>query len=587
MPSNHRFALAVLIASLWLGSCNSAGHREPVVPGPIEASTEMSPETVTVPTKTASSGIESAMGEPSGSRQVTLLHINDVYRIAGADDGEEGGLARVRALRQELEKTAPDLLFMHAGDLLFPSMLSRQFDGAQMIDVLNLMDGDRHHFDDRMFAVFGNHEFDKGKAKYTSLVDLRVEESSFYWLGTNIRFQPDNGSNRGVQAWNLIDSKIVESGGVRVGIFGLSTDMVHPDYVVGFDDPTQVARRLVAELREQGAEVVVALTHLSMSEDIAVLEALGEDGPDLVLGGHEHNKQIRKVGDCWILKADAEARTASVVRVTVEKDGALEVDFEFPELTTDSPADEQVQEVVDTWLKVHDREFCFGKELPPGCLDDVFGHTNVRLIGEELTIRRYESNFGNWIVDRALEQFADRGAQVAFINSGSFRINQDIPAGSDVTRRHIEETFQYSSFLRRLRITGAVLQEAIEHSVENWTGEGKWLQISGFAFRHDPSTGTADQLTLLTADGGRPIEPDEELILVTGGYLVDTQRDQDGYTMLTEEMIIPDDDPPSLRDLVVAKLQAAGGVGISPQVEGRICNTQRPEPCLAVAGASE
>src|SRR6185503_2374576 len=95
-----------------------------------------------------------------GSRSAVILAINDVYRIEGVERGTVGGIARVRTLRQQLEREHPDLLVMHAGDLLFPSFLSRSFNGEQMVDVLNGLDGDETAFDPRMFVVFGNHEFE-------------------------------------------------------------------------------------------------------------------------------------------------------------------------------------------------------------------------------------------------------------------------------------------------------------------------------------------------------------------------------------------------------------------------------------------
>lgn len=582
-PKSTRRLVTVLLGlglAVVTTACQTVSTPQPRVASP-EAETEMA----NLGKTPAAEESTAEAPTPPTDRRATLMHINDVYRIGGVDNGREGGLARVRALRAELEKEAPDLLFLHAGDLLFPSMLSRQFLGAQMIDVLNLMNGDRHAFDDRMFATFGNHEFDKEDPEDAAMLDRRIEESAFTWLASNINFQPDVGSKQGVEAWNLMTSKIVESGGLRLGLFSLSTDMVHPAYVTSFDPPEATARRLVRELRRDGAEVVVALTHLALSEDVALLEALGEDGPDLVLGGHEHAWIERRVHGRWILKADAEARSATVVRVSLGADGAPHIEFERRELDATSPVDPAVQQVVAEWTRQHDQEFCFENlELPPGCLDDVFGRTTVRLSGEELDIRRYETNLGNWVADRALAAFEDDGgADIAFINSGSLRLNQDIPSDTDITRRHIEETFQFSSFLRRVRISGDILQQALDHSVKNWTGEGKWLQVAGFAFRHDPKTQTADRLTLLTEEGPRPIRPEDELILVTGTYLVTPSRGQDGYTMLTPDMVLPDDDPPELKGLVVQHLKATRSTGIAPQVEGRICNAERPGPCLAIA----
>ena len=93
----------------------------------------------------------------------TIIGINDVYRIEGVDEGANGGLARVRSLRTELEKANPNVLLLHGGDFLFPSLLSRQYNGKHMIEILNLLDGDSKGFDDRMFVTFGTHEFEKDK----------------------------------------------------------------------------------------------------------------------------------------------------------------------------------------------------------------------------------------------------------------------------------------------------------------------------------------------------------------------------------------------------------------------------------------
>src|SRR4051812_37641470 len=86
-----------------------------------------------------------------------LLTVNDTYRIEESPDGT-GGFARIRALRMRIETQYPDLVVVHAGDFLFPSLLSREYLGAQMIDVMNRLDGS-DAFDPRLLVTFGNHEF--------------------------------------------------------------------------------------------------------------------------------------------------------------------------------------------------------------------------------------------------------------------------------------------------------------------------------------------------------------------------------------------------------------------------------------------
>ena len=130
-------------------------------------------------------------GGPSQARERTavLLSINDVYRIEGVEGGKAGGLSRVRALREELEREYPDLLMLHAGDLLFPSFASRMYKGEQMVAVLNDLDGDPQADDPRMFVTFGNHEFEKLKLADAGVLAARVKESQFHWLGGNVVFK--------------------------------------------------------------------------------------------------------------------------------------------------------------------------------------------------------------------------------------------------------------------------------------------------------------------------------------------------------------------------------------------------------------
>jgi len=529
----------------------------------------------------ASTGRPPAPAAPA--RTVTILAVNDVYRVEGVDAGAHGGLARLRTLRADLEEEAPDLLVLHAGDFLFPSLLSSAYRGAQMVDVLNRLDGDPDGFDERLFVVFGNHEFDRDKAADAAMLDDRVEESEFFWLGTNVEFAAGDDGRPLVAAENLVPTASVESGGVRVGLFGVTTDVKHPAYVARFGGPVEVARRAVRALRDQGAEVVVALTHQTVGEDRAMLEALAAgERPDLVVGGHEHEETEEEAGGVAIYKASAEARSASVIELAVPAGGgAAATRHRFVTLDAGVAEDPEIAAVVDDWLVRHDREYCARLDEPAGCLGEELALARADLVAEELEIRRFETNFGSWIADRALVAYRDQGAQLAFVNAGSIRLNQDVPAGTWITRRHVEETFPYPGDLELLAIDGATLQRVLDHAVSDWTGVGWWLQVAGLAFRHDPATGTARDLTLLTPDGPRPIRPDDRLLVVTGAYLVDPSGDQDGYTMLTPAQRVPDAPQLDLKQLVADALRQAGEAGIAPEMEGRICNPERPGRCLA------
>ena len=529
--------------------------------------------------------------EQSGRRTAVILHVNDVYRIEGVEEGQAGGLARIRTLRKEMEERFPDLVMIHGGDFLFPSFASRMFNGQQMVSVMNALDGNTA-FDDRMLVVLGNHEFEKSRLKDAGILDQRIEESQFRWLGGNVVFKNGTDGKPLVEAPNLDRTDVIVSGGIRIGFFGVTIPTAGVDYVDRFDDPIETARELTAELRSQGAEVVVAVTHLRAEDDRRLLETLGnagDTGPDLVLGGHDHERMAIEVGRRKILKADADARTATVVRLSVDANGRVSVSHDFRPLErAQVRPDPDVLQLVGDWQAKHEQQFCTQAGASPGCLGETYGLTRTLLEAEENKIRGSETSLGDWVADQMRQAMKDCGAQVAFINSGSLRLNQDLAAGTRITRRHVEELFAYPTPLRLIRIDGATLQKVVENSVSHWPGSGSWLQVSGMSYVHDPNARAARNLSLLEEGGARPVRPDETILAVTNDYLVDPEAgDQDGYTMLNPGQKAEgcEAEGRDLKEVVVEALRAAGtsswNGGISPEAEGRICQPDDNRPCLA------
>ncbi len=503
-------------------------------------------------------------------KPLTILVINDVYRL--------DNLPYVRHLRASLEQSEGEVLMLHAGDFLFPSLLSQRYDGEQMVDVLNYLDGDGAAFDEHMFITFGNHEFEKGKLKHAPLLQSRITESQFAWLGTNVEFKSIEPGRQMVQADNLLPSKLITLNGVKVGVLSATTDVKGADYIRRFIPPMQAVRTTSRALRQQGAQVVIALTHLTLKEDRALLEQLGDDAPDLIAGGHEHDRQSVQVNGRRIVKADADAMSAAVVRLDAANPKQSSVTF--VDLPGKYTPDAGVVARINQWDARFAEGFCGEKGESNACLTQVLGKTAVDLIAEELTIRRFETNLGNWLADTARTSFADQGAQIAFLNAGGMRLNQNIPAG-ELNRRHLDTLFAYPTRLAMIRLSGAQLQAVVNHAITDWTGNGRWLQVSGFAFKHNPATGTAEQLSLITPQGLRPIQADETLLAVTNDYLLDASGDQDGYRMLGENLIVALDQPRlELKDKVLEALQQAGSAGIAPRVEGRVCNASKPGVCL-------
>jgi len=521
-------------------------------------------------------------------KEAVILAVNDIYRIEGLGQGSRGGLARLRTLRAELERDHPDLLVLHAGDIIAPSLLSRRFRGQQMIDVLNQLDGlpDRGAFDDRLFAVFGNHEFDYDdgtSCQNPTVLRDRVGESEFTWVSANIDWADCNDAKAMLPPFqNLKRHAIVTAGGIRIGIFGLTLQF-EADKAKSRpkldDDIVGVARKQTAELRAEGAEVVIALTHEEARADQDMLAELKSDGPDLVIGGHEHTRMaVAPTGmdpaKPRVFKADSDATTANVITITLGG-SRPEIRSEVRELDESIPKDPMIQRAVDRWIVRYAVEFCSDRGESSDCLDKEIGRTLAPIEGEELENRGRETGIGDWIADRMRERADD--ADVGILNSGNLRLNDRLPAGASLHLRQLEELIEYDSDLVAFDVPGSVLWNVVQHSLEK-RGAGGWAHMSGIAAALDDKGKLA---RLLVRVGGRvreiTVASTETIRVVTSRYLAcggdDYAFQPDGSktcpTAMTTLHV-------KLKELVFDAIQtdyAPGKVdkGIEPTLDHRIC----------------
>jgi 5'-nucleotidase len=444
---------------------------------------------------------------PALESRFTILQINDVYKIEGLERGSVGGLARVRTLRKRLEAEGRPVLVLHAGDLLFPSVMSKYLRAAPMIRVLNLLDGDPAAFDPGLFVVFGNHEFDD---RDPGVLLGRVAQSDFAWVSSNVRYRTTKsapGEALSARLANVHEAVVKDVGGLRVGIFGVTTDAQPRDYVAyeyDFPERRAAVERALERLRSGGAKIVIALTHQDLDED----ERLAREFPaiGIVVGGHEHFFLQRRVGNTWITKADADARTAIVHDVRVAPDGSIADAFRKVSLDAEVEKDPVVEKEVQASLD--ELAAAAAKAQTGRDLQEVVGETENTLEGVEPAVRGRETALGNFLTDVIRERMR---TDVGFVNGGAIRINDDIPPGP-IRNYDLEGIFYFDNAVVSFEITGAQLLELLRTSVSKvHAGHGRFLQVSGIRFRYHVG-GTADE-PVYTIDA-----PDVEVSPRGAGY---------------------------------------------------------------------
>ncbi|HEX8169990.1 MAG TPA: bifunctional UDP-sugar hydrolase/5'-nucleotidase [Thermoanaerobaculia bacterium] len=474
-----------------------------------------------------------------------ILQLNDVYKIEGLEAGASGGLARVRTLRKHLESDGTPVLLLHAGDALFPSVMSKYLEAKPMIAVLNLLDGDAAARDPRLAITFGNHEFDKSDP---TILLARMGESQFDWVSTNsVWCHPDCNAK-----FPAAETMLYDLGGLKVGVLGLLYPMQKP--YVKTTDLADAAMRAVQSLRGRGARVVVAVTHEDMSDDVALAKSV--PGIDLIVGGHDHLFLQERVGDTWITKADADAKSVIVYDVNV---GArVQTTPLRVVLDTTIAKDPTVDAEVQRWLGVLSEKLGGNRTL---------GTTRNLLEGVEPAVRGRETALGNLLADVAREQMQ---TDVAFINGGSIRINDNIPPGP-ITSYDMEGIFYYTNTLVAFPLTGRQVLDMLNNSVSRAdAGDGRFLQVSGIRFGYRANGGgyvvDASDVTV----GGKPLDLDATYSVASVDYLY-LHGTEDNYTLFgdaTRPPKIHTEREADFRKSVEAYITKSGTVEQS--VEGRI-----------------
>ncbi len=407
-----------------------------------------------------------AAGTDDGDFRLTLVQMNDVYELrplAGL-----GGLARVGTLLKRLGHGdgRSNVLAVLAGDLLSPSALGnakvdgKALHGKQMVEVMNALRLD--------YATFGNHEFDLKAGEF----EERLGESDFTWIASNITFPA-----RAPYTDRIATSKIVEIGNgsgatARVGLLGLTLQTAAPPGIGISDDTVAIARKVAAQLRdEEKAELVIAITHLPLAQDIRLAEEV--PAIDLILGGHEHeNVNVQRgPGSTPIVKADANARTVYVHRLAYARGTRqLRIDSCLQRITAELAEDEAIRALIDGIVKTAYTALATDGIDPTATI----ATTSVVLDGRESSVRNGPTNLTRLIAQGMLESFAD--AQLAMFNSGSIRIDDTLEgalSGYDVLR-----ILPYPGYARLVLMPGVVIKKLLDDNPAR-TGHGGFLQTAG------------------------------------------------------------------------------------------------------------
>lgn len=484
---------------------------------------------------------------PSQAREpaFTIVHVSDTSKLESIavqdrpDMRERGGMARISAVIDAQKERGSHVLVTNGGGVLSPSGVSLLDDGAHMINVLSRIGIDA--------MAAGSHDFDFGPDTAVA----RFGEARFPVLIANAR-QED-----GTWLENTQPSILIAAGESTIGIVGAVTldvtEASRPGNLT-FSDPVEAIVSEAGKLRDQGAQVVIALAHLNAREDTRLLES---GAVDLILGGYDERTRVIRANGVPLVETERDGQAVAVIDVFVDEidrevlpdpaelqalleseedrgdggDASDQLDslFEATEIVTEFiPSFEirlvdtiNVEPEVFTDIVVRQYETRFSNALSA-----TLGETAVALDSRQAEIRSRETNFGNLVAD----VMRDRGgADVALVNAGSIRGDRLHQPGYLFTLNTVLEELPIDNRVVVLRLAGSDLRAALAHSLENEGGPlPRFLQVSGLDVRCRRN-GPVREITDIMIDG-QPLDPDRDYTVATTDFLADGG---DGYEMLT------------------------------------------------------
>jgi 5'-nucleotidase len=394
--------------------------------------------------------------------------------------------------------------------------------------------------------TLGNHDFNYGKERLLELKDM----TSIGMLSANILNEKGE--------YVFTPYVIKEVGGVKVGIFGLTTPetayKTSPTNVEGltFADSIEVSKKMVEELKDK-TDVIIALAHIGLDESSVITsKAIAEavEGIDVIIDGHSHtlletgnlvnNTLIAQTGnyDQNLGYVNLEVQNGEVVNKTAEllKAGAA----------TETVADADLTKLIDEIKEANKQVF-----------EKVVAKTDIYLDGVRANVRTKETNLGNLSAD-AVRTAA--GADIGLVNGGNIRV--DIQPG-DITFGKIAELFPFGNTVQVKKITGEDLLAVLEHSVSGYpAAQGAFMHVSGLTFVFDPAQPVGSRVVEVTV-GDKALDKAAEYTVAINDFL---GIGGDGYEMFKKYTAVAEFG--TYEEIFANYLNTNGTKGI--EVSGRI-----------------
>jgi UDP-sugar diphosphatase len=353
------------------------------------------------------------------------------------DNPATGGFARLNGLVNGIRAAKADagepVVLVSAGDILggTPYAWLMQRGEAPEIGIMQRIGYD--------VITIGNHEFDYGSellGRYYQKAGYPAAHAITALVCSNLVIP----AGHPLDECGILDTHLISlDNGLRLGFFGLlgvnAAELAAKMPPVMVSDPVAAAARAVQRLREQDADVIIAVTHAGLDEDRVVAAAV--PGIHVMVTGHYHpiEDELVQINGTHIVKAGAFLQYLGVLELAYEPEtGAVRVRNEetgqpfLVPIDDDARPDPAIAGVIQEYTDKLDE---LVSELTGGRVEharDTVMHAGFTLAAGP---PRQETNLGNFVTDAmrlAAEEWT--GERVDFAIQANGVIRGDVSPGA-------------------------------------------------------------------------------------------------------------------------------------------------------------
>ncbi|MDP5274919.1 bifunctional 2',3'-cyclic-nucleotide 2'-phosphodiesterase/3'-nucleotidase [Chengkuizengella axinellae] len=460
--------------------------------------------------------------------ETTDIHVNLVnYDYYKDTEVNEFGLAKTASLIKQAREEAKNSLLFDNGDLIQGNPL-----GDYVAKIDELEEGETHPVYKAMNLLdydagnIGNHEFNYG----LDFLEKSLDGSNFPYVNANVYIDdqdddPTNDENY-FTPYLILDREVVDEDGethtLKVGVIGftppqiMSWDKKNLEGKVIAKDIIETAEKFVPEMKEQGADIIVAIPHSGIGQETeeglqehATFELSKVEDIDAILFGHSH-KVFPSASYADIEGVDVEAGTINGVSAVMPGfwgDHLGVIDFELEKVDgewvinssqssvqkiydkdTKTPLVEADPEIVEAVQEDHDATIewvrsAVGETTAP--INSYFA-----LVQDDPSIQ-IVTNAQKWYVEKFIQgteydgiPVVSAGAPFKAGGRGGVSYYTDVPAG-EIAIKNVADLYLYPNTLQAVLINGDDLKQ--------------WLEMSAGQFNQiDPSI--QDEQALINND---------------------------------------------------------------------------------------